>query len=141
MPVRMRKTLMMPPTYCLRCETTELTILPESDDQITFYECASCRRRFAKQPGRGLCDRWPGPIGLILYGIQFEPQPQEHFQRVAQDVFETRPRGEIARMIEEIEEELRKPRQQVRDILGLPHEEEQLRAFLRLVVDYWKASL
>jgi hypothetical protein len=141
MPVRVRKTLPMPPTYCLRCETAELTVLPESNDRITFYECASCGRHYAQQPGRGLCDRWPGPIGLVLYGIQFEPQPQEHFQRVAQDVFETKSRGEIARMIEEIEMELREPRQHVRDILDLPHGEEQLRAFLRLVVDYWKASL
>jgi hypothetical protein len=44
-------------------------------------------------------------------------------------------------MVEEIDHELRKPTQQVRDILGLPQNEEGLRAFLRLVVDYWKASL
>jgi hypothetical protein len=44
-------------------------------------------------------------------------------------------------MVEEIEHELRRPTQQVRDILSLPHDEEDLRQFLRLVVDYWKASL
>lgn len=34
-----------------------------------------------------------------------------------------------------------RPTQQVRDILDLPHYEEELRQFLRLIVDYWKASL
>jgi hypothetical protein len=43
-------------------------------------------------------------------------------------------------MIEEIEQELEKPTQKVRDILDLPHNEEDLRKFLRLVVDYWKSA-
>ena len=44
-------------------------------------------------------------------------------------------------MVEEIEHEISNPTQQVRDILSLPQDEEDLRSFLRLVVDYWKASL
>ena len=127
--------------YCLRCETTQLTVLPESSDQITFYECPSCHRNFAQEPGRGLCDRWPSPISLVLYGIQFEPKPQANYQRVAQSLLHEKSREEIAWLAEEIEHELREPTQQVRDILSLPQDEEDLRSFLRLVVDYWKASL
>jgi transposase-like protein len=125
--------------YCLRCETSQLTVLPESNDQATFYECPSCHRNFAQEPGRGLCDRWLSPISLVLYGVQLEPKPQANYQRVAQSLLHDRSREEIAWMVEEIEHELRKPTQQVRDILSLPHDEEDLRDFLRLVVDYWKA--
>lgn len=131
----------MSTNYCLRCETTPLTVLPESNDQITFYECPSCHRHFAQEPGRELCDRWLSPISLVLYGIQFEPKPQAHYQRVAQSLLHDRPQDEMAWMVEEIEHELKKPTQRVRDILSLPHDEEDLRQFLRLVVDYWKASL
>lgn len=127
--------------YCLRCETTQLAALRESNDEITFYECPSCRRHFAQKPGRGLCDRWLSPISLVLYGVQFERKPQEHYQGVAQSLLHDRSREQIAWMVEEIEHELRRPTQQVRDILSLPHDEEDLRQFLRLVVDYWKASL
>ena len=131
----------MSTNYCLRCETTQLTVLPESNDQITFYVCPSCHRHFAQKPGRGLCDRWLSPISLVLYGIQFEPKPQAHYQGVAQSLLHHKSREKIAWMVEEIEHELRKPTQQVRDILDLSHSEEDLRQFLRLVVDYWKASL
>jgi hypothetical protein len=127
--------------YCLRCETIPLALLPESGDQIAFYECPSCHRHFAQKSGRGLCDRWNSPISLVLYGIQFEPKPQAHYQRVAQSLLNDRSQQEIVRMIDEIERELKKPTQQVRDILSLPQEEDDLRHFLQLVIDYWKASL
>jgi hypothetical protein len=122
----------------LRCETAELTALPESDERIALYECPSCRRHFARRPGRALCDRWLSPISLVLYGIQFEARPQEVYQRIAQSFLRERSREEIAVMTEEIELELKNPTQQVRDILDLQHEEKELRHFLRLVVDYWK---
>jgi hypothetical protein len=44
-------------------------------------------------------------------------------------------------MMLEIEAELQEPRQQVRDILDLPQDEEELRAFLRRVVEYWRAEI
>lgn len=131
----------MSANFCLRCETTQLDVLPDSHDQITFYECPSCHRQFAQEPGRGLCDRWPSPISLVLYGIQFEAKPQTHYERIARSLLHDRSREEIALMVEEIEHEISKPTQQVRDILGLPQDEEDLRSFLLLVVDYWKASL
>ena len=131
----------MPAERCLRCGTVDLTILPESGAQHTFYECPSCHRYFARRPGRALCDRWLSPISLLLYGIQFEPRPQAAYRRVAQAFLRARSRAEIAGMLEEIELELKKPTQQVRDILDLQQEEAELRSFLRLVVDYWKEAL
>jgi len=135
------EAILMAINYCLRCETTPLALLPESNDQIAFYECPSCHRHFAQKSGWGLCDRWLSPISLVLYGVQFEPKPQAHYQSVAQSLLHDRSREEIVRMIDEIERELKKPTQQVRDILSLPQDEEDLRHFLRLVVGYWKASL
>jgi hypothetical protein len=131
----------MSANLCLRCETTQLDVLPDSNDQITFYECPSCHRQFAQTPGRGLCDRWLSPISLVLYGMQFEAKPQMHYQSIARSLLHDRSRREVELMVEEIDRELSKPTQQVRDILGLPQDEEELRSFLRLVVDYLKASL
>ena len=142
MPVRILEELcLMPSEHCLRCQTVELTILPESNDQIAFYECPSCRRHFARRPCRALCDGWLSPISLVLYGIQFELNPRAGYLRVAQTFLRERSREEIAGMIEEIERELKEPTQNVRDILDLRHGEKELRSFLRLVVDHWKEAL
>ncbi len=44
-------------------------------------------------------------------------------------------------MMAEIEAELQDPRQQVRDILDLPQAEDEVRAFLQQVVEYWRAEI
>lgn len=126
---------------CLRCDSTPLTALGESNDQITFYKCPSCLRQYAQRAGRTLCDRWLGPLPIVLYGIQFEPHPQAGAERVARSLLQQQKPEEITRMICEIEAELQEPRQQVRDILDLPQPEEEVRAFLRRVVDYWRAEI
>lgn len=126
---------------CLRCDFATLTVLPESNDQITFYQCPSCQRYYAQRAGRTLCDRWLSPLGIVLYGIQFEPNPQAGAERVARSLLHQQKPEEITRMILEIEAELQEPRQQVRDILDLPQAEEELRAFLRRVVEYWRAEI
>ena len=131
----------MPLEHCLRCGTTELTARPGSNEQIAFYECPSCHRQFARRPGDALCDRWPGPLSLVLYGIQFERNPQAASQRIARSFLRERSREEVAGIMEEIERELNEPTQRVRDILDLPHDEDELRSFLRLVVEYWKWAL
>jgi hypothetical protein len=125
---------------CLRCDSPKLNVLPESNDQITFYQCPSCLRQYAQRAGRTLCDRWLSPLGIVLYGIQFEPNPQAGAERVARSLLQQQKPEEITRMIFEIEAELQEPRQQVRDILDLPQAEEELRAFLRRVVEYWRAE-
>lgn len=126
---------------CLRCDSPKLTVLPESNDQITFYQCPSCMRQYAQRAGRTLCDRWLSPLSIVLYGIQFEPNPQASAERVARSLLQQQEPAEITRMIFEIEAELQEPRQQVRDILDLPHAEEEVRAFLRQVVEYWRAEI
>jgi hypothetical protein len=113
----------------------KLNVLPESNDQITFYQCPSCLRQYAQRAGRTLCDRWLSPLGIVLYGIQFEPNPQAGAERVARSLLQQQKPEEITRMILEIEAELQEPRQQVRDILDLTQAEEELRAFLRRVVE------
>ena len=126
---------------CLRCDSTQLTALAESNDQITFYQCPSCLRQYAQRAGRTLCDRWLGPLSIVLYGVQFEPLPQAAAERVARSLLQQQKPEEITRMICEIESELQEPRQQVRDILNLPQPEEEVRAFLRRVVEYWRAKI
>lgn len=126
---------------CLRCDSTPLTALPDSNDQIAFYQCPSCLRQYAKRAGQPLCDRWLSPLSLVLYGIQFEPRPQAGAERAARSLLQQQTPEEITRMISEIEAELQEPRQQVRDILNLPQAEEEVRAFLRRVVEYWRAEI
>jgi transposase-like protein len=124
---------------CLRCETVKLRVIPTSTQEITFYECPSCSRHFAQKLGQGLCDRWLSPIGLVLYGIVFERYPQDAFQRIAEQFLEQRA-DDIPSLIEEITQELQKPTQNVCDILDLQQNEQDVRAFLQLVVDYWKKN-
>jgi len=126
---------------CLRCDSTPLTALPDSNDQITFYQCPTCLRQYAQRAGRTLCDRWLSSLSIVLYGIQFEPHPQAGAERVARSLLQQQTPEEITRMISEIEAELQEPRQQVRDILNLPQAEEEVRAFLRRVVECWRAEI
>ena len=125
---------------CLRCETIKLEVLPESSKEITFYECPHCHRHFAQKPNQRLSDRWGSPISLVLYGIIFESQPQKAYQRIAEN-FLAQKTCDIPLMIKEITQELQKPTQNVRDILDLRQNEEDIRDFLQLVVDYWKEKL
>lgn len=124
---------------CLRCETVKLRVIPQSTQEITFYECPSCSRHFAQKLGHGLCDRWLSPISLVLYGIISERYPQDAYQRIAEQFLEQRV-GDIPSLIEEIAQELQKPTQNVCDIFDLQQNEQDVRAFLQLVVDYWKKN-
>lgn len=124
---------------CLRCETVKLIVLHDSSKEITFYECPNCSRHFAQKLGQGLCDRWLSPISLVLYGVIFERQPQDAYQRIA-ELFLKQRADDIPFFIEEITQELQKPTQNVCDILGLQQNEQDVRAFLQLVVDYWKKN-
>ena len=93
------------------------------------------------RPGRGLCDRWLSAISLVLYGVQFESDLKGAYLRIAQSFLLERSQDELAWIIADIERELDSPSQQIRDILALSHEEDDLRNFLRLLVDYWRSSL
>ena len=129
------------PQYCLRCKTIELAMLPESTEEATFYECPGCHRHFALISGRGLCERWLGPLSLVLYGIIFERRPQDASRRIAELFLAQSRREEIVWMRAEIAQEIEQPTQNVCDIHDLRQKEEDVRAFLRLVVDYWDEAL
>lgn len=127
---------------CLRCENVDLKLLPESNEEITFYECPKCLCHYAQKPNHGICDRWGSPISAVLYCIIFERRPQDAYQRVAQYFLDLKTYN-IPLMIKEIDRELQKPTQNLRDIHNLvfmPNEED-VRDFLRLVADYWKEKL
>ena len=69
---------------CLRCDDQFLHILPESDKDISFYECPKCKWNFAKKPNEQLHDSWLSPISLVLYGIIFSKDPREDIERIAE---------------------------------------------------------
>jgi hypothetical protein len=110
--------------------------LPESTKKITFFECPSCYRHYAKLPRHSLTYRWLHPVSIVLYAILFEREPLSKAPFVAEELMRRRSRDESLEMIEEIELELQSPTQNVREILDNPQSEEECREFLQAVVTY-----
>jgi hypothetical protein len=125
-----------PTINCLRCSGVELTRLPGSAEEITFFECPSCYRHYAQRPGHSLTYRWLHPISLALYCILFDRDPLSKAPFVAEELMRRRSRDESLKMIEEIELELQRPTQNVRDMLNNPQSEEECRVFLQAIVTY-----
>jgi hypothetical protein len=73
--------------------------------------------------------------------VIFERQLQTAAQRIADLLLAQRGGVEIDRMKAEIAQELAEPTQNVCDILDLEQKEEDMRAFLRMVVDHWEEAL
>ena len=123
---------------CLRCKTVELTLLPESEKDSTFYACPQCHRHFSKVPGKDLCDRWLSAVSLLLYRIIFSRSPRERAEDIAKSCFETESPERLDWIIQETTLELEEPTQQVSEILTLVHKppEAEVREFLRLVVEH-----
>jgi hypothetical protein len=126
--------------YCLICKTIELSILPDSVEEITFYECPQCVRQFSKSVGRGLCYRWLHPISLLLYGVIFESQPQNAAKHMAEYFQEVKTKEDLKIIIQEVKRELDNPTQNVRDILKMSQSEEALREFLGLTITYMEQN-
>ena len=126
---------------CLRCAATTLCVLPESSQEMTFFECPTCLRHFALKEGGSLTYRWLHPVSLALYGVLFKREPLEHAQRIAEMLVRNRPPERIATLVEEIELELEHPTQQVRDIIENVASEAKCRAFLAAVVHKLRADL
>lgn len=120
---------------CLYCESVRLIVLPESNEQITFFRCPQCQRDFAQTPGKSLTERWRGALSLVLYGVIFSLKPQADADRIAASLVRAESREKIAWMENEIRLELASPKQNVRDILDLRASEQDLREFLALVAD------
>ena len=116
---------------CLRCKTVSLKELPPLDPRITFFECPNCGRHYALKPGKQLTFRWLHPISVILYDVIFDDTPTQRAASIG-DRFAGLP----PEFVKEIRLELDDPTQQVRDIVGCMASEEELREYLRLVVEH-----
>jgi hypothetical protein len=127
--------------FCLRCRTVPLTVVGTTDSRLTFFECPACCRQYALRPGKGLTFRWPHPIGLTLYGVQFDESPSLRAAEAAASFARGRPAAELERLAREIELELREPTQRVRDILDCRAPEGELREYLRLFAEGIMRSL
>ena len=125
---------------CLRCSGAKLTRLPESPEEITFFVCPSCHRHYAQRPGHSLTYRWLHPVSLALYPILFNREPISAAPSVAEELMRVCSRDALPKMIEEIELELQRPTQNVREILDNPQSEEECREFLHAVVTYIRAQ-
>jgi hypothetical protein len=113
---------------CPRCGTSVVDDSP-SDQLIEFYGCPACGRRWAREPGERLHERWLGPISIALYGTLYAEHPQDEAERIARQL---RAQGHIdlIAMVNEIRLELNEPVQEVRSILGHRTSEHDLREFL-----------
>jgi len=122
---------------CLRCKGDLITT--EKHKEITFYECQNCKRTYAKSIGKSLTDRWSNPISIALYGIIFEKE-------IVSDEFIIHAVGSLSHLdekqknilIEEIEEELNHPKQQLIHMLNLKGTEEIARDYLSRLVEELK---
>jgi len=60
----------------LRCEDGELEKQEESTEEMQFFTCKECGRRYARGPGGELHDRWLSALSLILYSQIFVRDPR-----------------------------------------------------------------
>ena len=125
-----------PLPLCLRCKTVRLDVL-ESDAEITFFACSTCRRHYTRKAGAGLTFRWGNPLSLALYGVIYAETAPPHAERLADHLADGKDPAVLERYVREIELELDDPTQAVAEILPMvvPKTEENLREFLRLVAD------
>jgi hypothetical protein len=126
---------------CLRCKTVPLTEAAQSDLRLAFFECPSCRRQYALQPGKQLTFRWVHPISLALYGVQFDESPCGCEAEVVASLVRDSSAEQLEFFTREIRLELEEPTQQVRDIVDCRASEGDLRAFLGAVVGEVEAFL
>jgi hypothetical protein len=128
-----------PAPRCLRCRDVALVPAASSPADVTFYECPTCGRPYAKAAGGPLTYRWLHPVSLPLYCVLFSPEPVPEAERVARDFVQRESDEHLCVLLDEIELELREPTQTVRDIIDNPQPEETCRAFLRAFVDHARA--
>jgi len=127
---------------CLRClGVTLIPSLDDSSDKITFLECPSCHRWYAKRPGKALTYRWLHPVTIALYWVIFDDEPVLRADSLAEDVARGGPCDEVLEMIREIELELDQPTQLVREALENHATEEKCREYLRAFVSHLRLRL
>jgi len=128
-------------TSCLRCERVVLEPLP-SPDSLEFFRCPQCHFEYSRQKGKGLTDRWLSPISLALYNVIFEVHPGDVAEQSARAFLARRDTHNLPRMLKDIQDELARPRQNVRDILpNMVADEAKLRDYLRRFADALEQAL
>jgi hypothetical protein len=128
-----------PVENCFRCGTHLLFV--KQTGNVQNFRCDSCHRAYTKRKGKGLSDTWPGPISLALYGLIFQTGPltEVDMQRLVKSLQDLST-PEAGMLIQEIEEELSTPKQNVIDILDLNCSEEFARVYLGRLVLKLKAQ-
>ena len=128
-------------TMCLRCPGVELVPGRGSSPEIDFFDCPACHRNYARKPGQSLTYRWLHPVSLPLYSVLFDSNPLSRASHIADLFIQQQSRPRLRQMIAEIEEELTRPTQQVREILDNPQTEGQCREYLREFVTCVRAKV
>lgn len=121
--------------YCPRCRTA---ILTETDhaENIRFFLCSNCNRRYALQPGQALTSRWREAITLPLHEVCQSKVPIQHALRVARKFVSQWSSKELDWIVQEIKLELDDPTQRVRDTLDCNASEVELRQYLLLFCEH-----
>ena len=127
----------MPPQSlsCLRCKSVALIEVGSGSSQAAFFECPSCQRQYALEPGKSLTFRWLHPITLALYPVQFDEFPVSRSGWVANLLIQQRSTDELALAVREFRLELEDPTQRIRDTLDCRAAEGDLRQFLLSVTE------
>jgi hypothetical protein len=115
---------------CLRCRNIRTRYLEGWSQNITFFECPSCHRQYARDKSGTLTFRWPHPISLALNCVLFSENPIAEAPRVAKLLASKPSSLAVDAMAGEIELELEQPTQDVRNIVNNPQSEEVCRQFL-----------
>lgn len=132
--------------YCLRCNNvvldTTLTRKSSFFQEISFFECPSCHRSYAKKSFKSLTYQWRHPISIALYDLFFHSDPSEGYVQSAYNaLIYRRSEDDIKLIIDEIALELDSPTIKVSKILdGHDVSEKRCRDFLSLVVKLANSS-
>jgi len=117
---------------CLRCA---VPLSPTGQaGPLRLHQCPRCARAFAERADGTLVERWLDPLSVALYGVIFDPRPQEP-ERV-RSVADRLGHLDTDPIVVEIRFELAHPTQPIADIVGpMRAGEDDLREFLRLLAD------
>jgi hypothetical protein len=125
------KTMSKERVICLRCSEVELIPFARPSADIDVFDCPACHRRYTRKPGRALTYPWLSPVSLPLYCVLFDSDPMSRVSQLADLFIRQKSPDDLRRIVGEIQEELDRPTQQVRDILDNAQSEEQCREYLR----------
>ena len=115
--------------YCPRCKTVSLEETDRAEN-ICFFLCSNCGRRYALEAGKALTLRWREAVTLPLHEVYGSDAPVEQAVRIAQKFVSHCSPAELDWIIREIRLELDDPTQQVRDTLDCKAAEVDLRRYL-----------